>query len=156
MDQVCNCVTLKKNELISTFKPSVCRLCIIRCGSKTDAPSGGKRAPRSPAPRRAATRRPRAARPRRTRWRTRSTTSRWTRTRTTTRSAYCFGSTAGRSRCFASVRTTSDNLPPGRARACNQLTVDAQRLPIARRSAHAQLKVEFPFVLFECKNIVQL
>ena len=80
---------------------------VFRCGFRTDAPSGGRRAPRSRAPRRPATR-GRAGRPRRTRWRTRSTTSRWTRTLTTTRSDCCCANTAGPSPSCAWGRTTSD------------------------------------------------
>lgn len=100
------CIKLIHQDFLpQTLKPAF----VFRCGFRTDAPSGGRKAPQSRLPRRSATR-GRAGRPRRTRWRTRSTISHWTPTLTTTRSDCSCANTAGLSPSCASGRTTSDNL----------------------------------------------
>lgn len=88
---------------------------LCRCGSRTVVPSGERRAPWSPRPPRPGPRvvRVGTARPRRTR--TMSTTSRWTRTRTTRRSACYCASTGLPSRCLAWARTASDPGPAAQA-----------------------------------------
>lgn len=80
----------------------------FRCGSRTGARSGARRARQSPAPRRPRGARARETR-RKTRWRTRNTTDHWTPTRTTKRSDSCCANTAELFQCCAWDPITSDD-----------------------------------------------